>query len=238
MKLGQYTRQEQKIAAADGSGIRQRWLWGLRLLRDPQAMSTGDSGPRLKHGITAAMVEAARERGIKLSAREIRYRIQCARAYPKESQLGSAAAEFATWRDLCDAGFPPFDPDEEGEPEADHRTDAERAEAARAEYARLLDGGDGKLEIHLAHFPAGKFDPNQTTLKDLVAYADDMERMTASFQESDKRRREYIDEMREAVDDDLSATWADAHKAAYGTEEVDEQGSEAAGNPDRPTKEG
>jgi hypothetical protein len=52
--------------------------------------------------------------------------------------------------------------------------------------------------------------------------------MTASYQQSDKRRREYIDEMREAVDDDLSVTWADAHKAAYGAEEVDDSDGEPA----------
>jgi len=41
-----------------------------------------------------------------LSAREIRYRIQCARAYPTEKEFGNAIAEFQSWRDLADPERP------------------------------------------------------------------------------------------------------------------------------------
>ena len=37
-----------------------------------------------------------------LSEREIRRRLQCARAYPTETEFGSAAAEFESWRDLAE----------------------------------------------------------------------------------------------------------------------------------------
>lgn len=220
--MNQYTRQEQKIATADGGGIRQRWLYGLRLIRDPKRMSEGGGG--LKHGATAALIEDARKLGIELSRREIQYRIRCGRTYPTESQMRNAVSHFATWHDLVAAGFPPFEPDEEGEPEADHRTDAERAAAAKAELRRQFgpNGGDPQLEIHLAQFPADRFDPKKSTLKDLLAHAEDMERMTAGYHETDKRRREYLNELLEAVDDDLSATWLAAHLAAFGTEEVDD----------------
>lgn len=53
----QYVRQEKAIASADSGGIRQRWMWGLRLLRDPEAMSSEKS---LRHGVTEQLIAAAK----------------------------------------------------------------------------------------------------------------------------------------------------------------------------------
>jgi hypothetical protein len=210
MKITLYTTQERKIATADGGGIRERWLYGLRLLRDPEMMSAGGGG--LRHGVAAALIEAARARGIKLSTREIRYRIQCARTYETDSQIGNAIADFATWYDLIQAGFPDYEADEDEAP-ADHRTKAERARALAAQLAEAASE-------QLALFPLDKFEPVETPLKDLVAYAESMARMTEGFAERDRERAEYLRALREAVDDDLSATWADAHAAAFPGEDI------------------
>jgi hypothetical protein len=193
MKIALYTTQERKIATADGGGIRERWLYGLRLLRDPE-------------------VGAARARGMKLSEREIRRRIQCARTYQTESQIGQCLADFATWWDLIQAGFPKYEAGEK-EPKADHRT---RGERARALAAQLAEAASEQLAL----FPLEKFEPVETPLKDLVAYAESMARMTEGFAERDRERAEYLRALREAVDDDLSATWANAHAAAFPGEEI------------------
>lgn len=209
MKTTQYVRQEKAIAVADSGGIRQRWLWGLRLLRDSDAMS--ESGKSLKHGVTDQLIAAAKSAGLKLSDREIRRRLQCARTYQTESQIGRAVADFETWRDLSDANFPEYDAAED-EPLADHRTDAER-DHDRARALIDLIGEQGAL------FPLRDFEPIETTLKDLQLYMEQQEGLTQRFVAHGQKRRAYFEQLVEAADYDLSVTWAEAHaRLGDGTE--------------------
>ena len=209
MKLTQYTRQEAAIAASESSGIRQRWLYGLRLVNDAEKMSSGGGG--LKHGAAEQLIAAATARGLKLSAREIRYRIQCARAYPTEAQIGSAAADFESWRALCDAGFPPIERDA-AEPDADWRTDSERT----SDRARALTD---HLDAQEAMFPLSRFEPVETTLKDLQEFVEEQERITESFAATSRKRRAELDRLTAAAGGDLSVTWAEAHRLAEAAEE-------------------
>jgi hypothetical protein len=206
MKTTQYLRIERAISAAATSDIRERWFWGLRLLRDPDAFAPGSS--QLKPGRADELIRASRAAGLNLSEREIRYRIQCARAYPTESQIRHACAEFEDWSSLRAAGFPPFDA-EEGELPADHRTDAER----QRDHARALTeilGEQGTL------FPLADFEPHETPLKDLQAYADEMAELTARFRRRDEERQAYLAQLIDAAGGDLSTTWQDAHMRAFG----------------------
>lgn len=201
MKTSQYIRQERAIAAADSGGIRERWLWGLRLLRDPDAFAPGSS--QLKPGRADELVTAATMAGLRLTVREIQYRLQCARAYPTDAQIANAGAQFQGWTDLRTAGFPPFDTPVD-EPLADHRTDAER----KRDHARALAefaGQQGTL------FPLSDFEPALTPLKDLQVYAGEMAALTARFAERDRERMEYLALLIEAAGGDLSMTWAEAH---------------------------
>lgn len=206
MKTTQYVRQENAIAAADAGGIRERWMWGLRLLRDPEAFTPGSS--QLKPGRADELVRAAKAAGRKLSEREIRRRLQCARTYRTESEFGRAMAEFSSWYDLSDANFPRFD-DADAEPPADHRTDAERRHDLARAIAEAI-GEQGTL------FPLDRFEPAAATLKDLADYASDMADLTARFAARDKERASYLEQLVAAADGDLSATWAAAHERAFG----------------------
>jgi len=206
MKVTQYLRIERAIAAAAANDIRERWLWGLRLLRDPDAFSPGST--QLKPGRADELVRAAKAAGLKLTDREIRYRLQCARAYPAESQIRNAGAEFEDWTSLRAAGFPPFE-SEAGEPPADHRTDVER----QRDHARALTDILGE---QAALFPLADFEPTETPLKDLKAYAEEMAELTARFRKRDDERREYLEALIDAADGDLSTTWQDAHLRAFG----------------------
>ena len=201
MKTTQYVRQERAIASAEAGSIRMRWLWGLRLLRDPEAMASEKS---LKHGVADQLIAAAKGAGLKLTDREIRYRIQCARTYKTDTEIGTACSDFETWSDLRTAGFPAYksDPDE---PLADHRTEEEKKrDRARA----LLDiiGNQGTL------FPLDKFEPTESTLKELQEYTEQSEELTARFLEHDRKRREYLDSLIEAAGNDLSMTWQEAQE--------------------------
>lgn len=201
MKTAQYVRQERAIAASAVNDIRQRWLWGLRLLRDADAFAPGSS--QLKPGRAEELIKAAKAAGLKLSEREIRYRLQCARAYPTEAQIQHACAEFDDWSGLRSAGFPPFEAPED-EPLADHRTEDER----RRDHARALAdvvGEQGSL------FPLSDFEPVTTTLKDLIVYATEMSELTARFAARDQDRWAYLNRLVDAAGADLSVTWAVAH---------------------------
>lgn len=206
MKTTQYVRLERAIAAGAVNDIHDRWLWGLRLLRDPDAFSSGSS--QLKPGRTDELIHAAKAAGLKLSEREIRYRIQCARAYPTETQIRHAGAEFEDWSSLRSAGFPPFEAPE-GEAPADHRTDTER----RTDAARAL--AEAGLE-QCALFPLDRFEPATSTLKDLAQHAADMAELTARFQRKDQERQAYVDQLVDAAQGDMSMTWGVAHHRAFG----------------------
>lgn len=206
MKTTQYIRQEKAIAAADSGGIRQRWLYGLRLLRDPEVMSP--SGKSLKHGVTDQLIAAAKAVGLRLSATEIRARIQCARAYPTEAQISRSTADFEHWSTLVQANFPPYEAPE-GEPLADHRTDEEK----KRDAARLLLDMIG---VQASLFPLDQFEPTQSTLKELLDYTERSEQLTARFAKHDKKRRDYVESLIEAAENDLSVTWQEAHERLGG----------------------
>lgn len=200
MKTTQYVRQEKAIAAADAGAIRERWLWGLRLLRDPEAFNKGSS--QLKPGLAEALVRAAAKAGLRLSIREVGYRMQLARAYPTEAQIAEACRNFATISDIRDAGFPAYEAPL-GEMPADHRTAAER----RHDHARALMervGEPGSL------FRLSEFEPTTSLLKELADYADRQDELTARFIEHGQKRRAYLDSLIGAADNDLSMTWQDA----------------------------
>jgi hypothetical protein len=206
MKTTQYIRIERAISAAATNDIHERWIWGLRLLRDPDAFAPGST--QLKPGRAEELVRAAKAAGFRLSEREIQYRLKAARSYPTESQIAQAAAEFSNWTALVGNGFPDFGAPE-GEGPADHRTEAER----QRDHARALTdilGEQGTL------FPLQDFEPNETPLKVLASYADEMADLTARFQKRDRERRAYLNALIEAADGDLSVTWQTAHERAYG----------------------
>lgn len=197
MKTTQYVRQERSIAAGVANDICERWLWGLRLLRDTDAFAPGSS--QLRPGRADELVQAAKAAGFQLTIREIQYRLQCARTYPTEAQIANAGAQFQGWTELRSAGFPSFDaPD--GEPPADHRTEAERRHDRARALAETI-GEQGSL------FPLSVFEPVTTTLKELVVYADDQEAITERFAAHDRKRRAYLDSLIAAADGDLSITW-------------------------------
>lgn len=201
MKTTQYVKQEKAIAFADSGGIRARWLWGLRLLRDPEAFNPGSS--QLKPGRIDELTKAAIAAGLKLSEREIRYRLQCARTYPTEAQIRHACAEFEDWSGLRAAEFPAYEAPE-GEPPADHRTGSER-DNDRARALMDLVGEQGSL------FPLSHFEPTTTTLKELADYAREQREMTGRFAERDRKRDSCLEKLIEAAGHDLSMVWLKAY---------------------------
>ena len=205
MKTTQYVRLERAIAAADTSGIRERIMWAIRLLSDPDVFT---SGGQMKAGRADELVQAIKAAGRKISQREIQYRIRAARTYPTESQIAQISARFENWSSLIAADFPAVDAFP-GDSPIDHRTDAERERDLKRAYESIL-GEQGEL------FPLSDFEPSTVTLKTLVDYADEMEEWTGRRVAHDRKRREYLDGLVAAVGDDLSVTWLEAQRRANG----------------------
>jgi hypothetical protein len=91
----------------------------------------------------------------------------------------------------------------------------ERAFLDTVDHARALAD---VIDVQGALFPLSQFEPIETTLKDLEDYWAQQEALTTNFIKTSEKRRRYLDEMIGAVNGDLSATWADAHQAAFGNE--------------------
>lgn len=202
-----YGRLEKAIAAADVGSIRVRWEYGRRLLCEPSM--TTEAG-NLRHGKIAELIDAAHRVGVKLSERELRYRLEAARTYPCESQIGTARADFGSWNALREAGFPAYDP-EPDEAAYDPRTLAEKARAT----AKQLALGDPDPYEQLAlfeYFPEERF-TEFSTLAELAKYAAEMRELTERFAERDKVRADYLARLAAAVGGDMSKTWAEAQAA-------------------------
>lgn len=221
MKIAQYTQQEKAIAAADTKGIRGRWLWGLRILNDPEKIAPAGG---LKQGVTESLIAAAEKAHLKLSASEIRRRMLCARAYKTEAEIVQVLDDFETWNDLHRANFPTYEAPE-GEPPADYRTKAEKEHDLALELADRI--GD-----QLALFPLSEFEPSETTLKELIDYADRQDKITAGFIKTGQKRRAYLGELIDAAEGDLSTTWEDALDRLAEQQEVDEADDDEAAEDD------
>jgi hypothetical protein len=201
---------EKGIVAADGGGIWERWRYGLRLLADPEAIANGNGGG-LKHGFADRLIEAATAKGLRLSQREIQWRLQCARTYRTDSQMRNAVSRFETWHDLVAARFPAIEGDPDEQP-ADYRTTSERRHELARQLALAGLGNQGRL------FPLEEYEPTIATLRDLFKYTDDQDDITAGFVKIGRERRKYLTTLAGAVGYDLEQTWQAAHLAAYGTE--------------------
>ena len=94
MKYAPYIKQEKYIAASDAGSIIERWRYGYTLLDDTNATTPQGN---LRHGVLAGLIGRAAQRGYKISEREIRRRLECARAYKTEAEIGRAAADFEYW---------------------------------------------------------------------------------------------------------------------------------------------
>ncbi len=140
MKYRQFNRLEHQIHGTGSASIMLRWKWG-RLVLCTEDLT--DPNGRLRWGAINELIAKAAARGWKLSDREVRYRVQCARTYLTEAQIRHVCAEFEYWSDLRTAGFPPVEvaesaaPQPPGEPH-DPRPPHEKRDAAVRQLNRIL----------------------------------------------------------------------------------------------------
>lgn len=207
-----YGRLEKAIAAADSASIRQRWEYARRLLVDPTKVTPDGN---LRNGVIDALISAAARQGIRIGRREIQYRLQAGRAYPSEAEIAQLVAQYETWKELIQAGFPvvalplgadiePFDP----------RTPEEKARDAGQMLGMAAEKAAGQLEL-FEHFKPEAFD-ELSTIAELRKHATEMREWTERQLKADDRRFAYVNRLSAAVGGDESKTAAEAEAALAG----------------------
>lgn len=202
MRYGPYKKIDNAIKARDSGGVWERWRYGRRLLCDPE--KTTPKG-YLQHGRLDWLVRWSGE-----SEREIQWRLQCARTYPQESQIRSAATDFGTWWALVRAGFPPY-PATEGERpynplETDELLRQQQEQSERwAEDALYGNGGLIPREF-----------TDDSPLHELDRHADARRTLADDSAEWERAAREFDDALKKAVNGNVYATLGEAKRALHG----------------------
>lgn len=216
-RFARYLREEKYITTQDAGGIRKRWEYGRRLLMDGKAMSA--SRRSLKPGVMETLLGNAAAGGYKLSASEVKYRLQAARTYETEAQIAKILGDFDNWWRLIQAGFPPVEvSEEERESEPyDPRDADEKWRDFREEMERRKAENPGQLALFElpTYFDHANYGP-RTPVSTLIAACDESERMTANFVKRDEERRAYVTELKSATDGNLDMTWYEAEGRRLG----------------------
>ena len=179
---------------------------GQALLADAKKMTPAGN---LRHGVLERIIADAKAAGYPVTEREIRYRLQCARAYATEAEIGTACSDFKTWSDLRAAGFPTVQVTLEADTEPyDPRTPDEKRRDAARELARKGQEAAGQLSL----FPDDKYG-EMSTLAELAKYAAEMAEITDRYARRDEERADYLKSLIDAVSGDMSKTWGEAQAA-------------------------
>lgn len=162
-----FLKLDRKIAADERGGIMHRWNYGRELLQ-----IKGDR-KQLPQGMIGDLVAAAERAGLKLSEREIRYRIKCAEVYVSARQVGTAVQEFGSWTALREAGFPemPVDEVDDLDPE-----EISIAGPDEWEQLSLIPGLAPTIKVH-----GRRIQLADATVADIEAYRDTYSQIHANF---------------------------------------------------------
>jgi hypothetical protein len=180
MRYERYQRIDNAIQASDSGGAFQRWRYGRRCVCDDE-MTTPKGNLR-----DGKMEWLIRHSGA--SRREIQYRLQCAKAYPKESQLRMAIAQYGSWFALTRAGFPPFEGDPDERPYNPLETD-ELAKQHETATQRIVEDSQ---YVGGALIPRDAF-PDNTPMPEIDRWTDQELELQARGLHRAQERRFYVD---------------------------------------------
>lgn len=200
-----YKSLQRAIARDDKHSIERRWEYGRAVLADPKKMA--NSGDQLRAGAIEALIADARAVDSKLSEREIRYRLQCARAYKTVDQIRHVCAEYEDWSALRAAGFPEVAVDEiETDPE-DLADAIGEDDPLTQEPLFDIPGFKPVLKIQ-----GRKTDLADATVRDAIAYRDMCREMHANFGRTVAQVEASVQIMLDGADGDLDAKLIEAYE--------------------------
>lgn len=205
MAQSPYLKLEKRIGSDERDSITCRWRYGRELLKAKGARK------KLPEGLATELIVDALRSGIKISEREIRYRVQCATVYANDQQIGKAIAEWGTWFGLIQAGFPAVDIDEEDLDEVDEMEEvglsADAGPDAVQDPLFEIPGFKPVLKIH-----GRKTDLDKITVGDAVAYRDMCREMHANFGRTVVQIEASVSSMLAGSGGDLAANALEAYR--------------------------
>lgn len=212
-----YLKLEQDIAKEERGGIMHRWRYGRELLK----VKAGRR--QLPHGLATELMVDALRAGIKLSEREIQWRVRCATVYDSEEKVRKAITDFGTWFNLTQAGFPAVEIDEEdpidGMEEVGIVGDGEPADVQGVLFD--IPGFKSVLRIN-----GRKRDLVDVTVREAIDYRDMCREMHASFGRTVAQIDASVERMLRGAGGDLDANALEAWRSASGDEEEQETPTE------------
>lgn len=222
MRFGEYGRIEREISASDSGTVYGRWKYGRRMLCDAEITTPNGN---FRHG---AMEKLIRASGGKLTERELQRRLQCGRTYPGQSQIRHAMSDFSSWFSLTQAGFPPYEGDEDELPYnplkteelvRQHETGRDRIdEDGRYEGGGLMPRTEFEENAEGALIPRDTF-PDTTPMYEVDRWADEEVELASRHAERAQKRRRYVDSLIKAVNGDLNATLAEAERKFHDSDD-------------------
>jgi hypothetical protein len=200
-----YLRLEKKIAKDEGNGVIHRWQYGRGLIKERKGFAKLPKGR-----LNELIVEAIRS-GLKLTEREIQWRIKCATVYGSEAELRTACTEFGSWSALREAGFPPVEVDESDEEvdEIDDITANEPGPGFIADPLFDIPGFKPVLRIN-----GRKRDLADIVVRDAIAYRDMCDDMHANFGRTVAQIKASVELMVAGAAGDLDANAVEAWRRA------------------------
>lgn len=200
-----YLALEMRIAADERGGILHRWRYGRKLLEAKAGRQ------QLPHGMTADLVAAAAKAGLKLSEREIQYRVKCATVYGSEPEVRTACADFGSWSALREAGFPAVEVTEpDGLEAAGMSTDAPDA----FEQMTLIPGLAPVLTVRGRKVPL-----DEATVADVEAYRDMYRQIHENYEKRLTQIESALDAMYDGAEGNRDANAVEAWKRGLDDDE-------------------
>jgi hypothetical protein len=193
----------QRIEADEKNSILNRWRYGRELV----AAKAGRE--RFPHGYIGDRLKEAARSGLKLSAREVNYRLLCAEAYGSERKLCTAVQSFRTWTALREAGFPPVLSDEPDELIADGIDLG--APDTFEQMTLLIPGLSAELSVAGQKIPLAV-----ATVADVRAYRDTYRQIHENFGKRLSRIEFALGVMEDGSDGDDSALAVEAWQRGCG----------------------
>ncbi len=204
-----YLKLESRILRDEQGGILDRWKYGRECLKAKKGRQ------KLPDGFIADRLAEAERAGLKLSEREIQYRVQCAEVYGHDRQIRSSAAELGSWRALCDAGFPVVDVDESTDPEEIAAAAGISTEPPDSfEQLVLIPGFGETIKVRGRTIPIA-----EATVGDAKTYRETYRQIHANFGKTLAQIEAAVEAMEEGCAGDDDANAVEAWKRGNETDE-------------------
>lgn len=195
-----YLKLERKIATVGADDVIRRWEYGQELLKAKAGKK------KLPDGLIDDLVKDAERDGMKVSRREIQYRVRCAEVYASKAQLRKIVCTIGPWSEIIAAGFPEISIDEIAvDPDQTDEIGVSNSAPDEWEQLSLIPGLAPTLKVKGREVPL-----DEATVSDVEAYAEMYRQIHANYAKRLALIEQALRAMRDGSNDDPEANAVDA----------------------------